>query len=423
MIDVVIGIALAAAGVALGAFSIDLYATGARTRAWNVVRVLMVAAGVAIAAGVVPVTRTRGAATVAWRDDVEAALADARGRGVPAVLDAGADWCGACKELEHRTFADPDVAAALAGFVAVRIDMTRFDEAQARLERIGVKVPALPWVGFFLPDGRLNPGVTLTDFEPPSQFLNRIAEAGTYRAAPLTPVEAWLGERGLLVALLLVFVAGIGVSLTPCVYPMIPITISVVGGVRGSAEAASMTGGRRVVRSGAFVAGLLVTYVSLGVVSALLGKGFGSWLQHPGVTIGMAVLFAALAASYLGFFSLDLPASWKARIGRRRGGLAGVAAVGMGTGLLAAPCAGPVVVGILALISGTGDLGLGVLLMVAFASGLSLLFFVLGLSTAFLARLPRGGAWMERVEVAFAVALLVVASYYFRLGATAIFGP
>jgi thiol:disulfide interchange protein DsbD len=156
--------------------------------------------------------------------------------------------------------------------------------------------------------------------------------------------------------------------------------------------------------------------VTLGVVSALAGQGFGSHLQRPEVTLGMALLFAALAASYLGFFQLDLPASLKTRLGRKRGGLLSVALVGGATGLLAAPCAGPIVVGILALISQTGSVALGLVLMVSFALGMGLVFFVLGMSTAILARIPRNGAWTERVEIGFAVALLVVAIHYVRVG-------
>jgi len=214
---------------------------------------------------------------------------------------------------------------------------------------------------------------------------------------------------------LLVFAAGIGVSLTPCVYPMIPITLGVLGGgARPGDPAPSFAS--RVARAAVFVAGMVLTYATLGVVSGLLGKGFGSWLQHPAVTLGMALLFAAMALSYLGFFRLDLPDGLKSRMGRRRGGLAGIALVGGTTGLLAAPCAGPVVVGILALVGGTGDIGLGLLLMLAFGLGMGVLFFALGVSTALVSRRPRSGAWMERVEIGFAVALLVVAFYYGRLG-------
>jgi thiol:disulfide interchange protein len=416
MLDLVVGIALIAVGALLGAFRADLSSLDLRHRLWKAVTVLVVASGLALALGLVDLPGVGAPASpLAWRTDVETALADAKANGRMALLDGGAEWCGACKELEHVTFADPRVTAALADWVVIRLDMTDFDPAQKRLADLGITVGALPWVGFFLPDGRLNPGAVLTDFEKPGPFLRRIEDARTFREKSVGPVEAWIAEKGLFIALLLVFAAGVGVSLTPCVYPMIPITLGVLG-AGGRPGEAPPSFGRRVLRAGVFVSGMVVTYAILGVASALLGKGFGSWLQHPVVTLGMALLFAAMAASYLGFFRVDLPEGLKSRMGKRRGGLLGIALVGGTTGLLAAPCAGPVVVGILALVSGTGDLGLGLLLMLAFGLGMGLLFFVLGVSTALVSLRPRSGGWMERVEIFFALALLVVSIYYARLG-------
>lgn len=415
MIERVIGVALAALAIGLGALKPDLFELDGPRRVRKALPVLATAAGIALALGILRVPRT-AESPIAWRTDIEAALAEARASGRPAIVDTGANWCAACKKLEEKTFTDADVAAALAGHVAIRVDMTDFDPAQERLARLGIPVPALPRVMFFLPDGRENPGVVLTDFERPRDFVRRVRDAATWRERPRSPVEAWLGDRGLAVAVLLVFVAGIGVSLTPCVFPMVPITLTAVAGTSRGDPSGALPLRQRAVRSAAFVGGMVVTYTVLGVVTALLGKGFGSWLQHPAVTLTMAALFAALAASYLKFFTLDLPASIKARLARRRGGLAGLAVFGGATGIVAAPCAGPVVVGILALVGSAGSVALGAGLMLAFALGLGLLFFVLGMSTALFARLPRGGAWMERVEIAFAVALLVVAIHYATLG-------
>ena len=415
MIDIIIGLALAAGGAALGAFRPDLATLDTKRRIWKAATLVMVATGVCFGLGLLSTGLDNPGERLSWRTDLEAALKESRTKGRPVLLDTSAEWCAACKELEHKTFTDPDVIRALKGFVTIRVDMTAFDEAQERMKKLGIEITSLPWVGFFLPDGRLNPGVTLTDFEAPGPFLKRIEMATEFREAGLSPVESWLGEQGLAVALFLVFLAGIGVSLTPCVYPMIPITIAVVGAGGGGPEQPPPPFARRVFRSASFVTGLAVTYASLGVLSAALGKGFGSWLQHPVVTLGMAALFAALAASFTGFFRIDLPAGLKARMGRSRGGLFGAALVGAATGFVAAPCAGPVVVGILAVISGTGDVVLGFLMMLTFALGMGVLFFGIGLSTVFLARLPRSGAWMERVEITFAIVFLVVAVYYGRL--------
>ncbi len=421
MVERIVGIALVALAVGLGAFKPNLFELDGPRRIRKALLVLAAAFGVALALGILRVPRT-AESPIAWRTDVETALAEARAAGRPAILDAGAAWCDACKELERKTFSDTEVVAALAAFVPIHVDMTDFDPAQERLARIGIDVPALPLVAFFLPDGRQNPGSTLTDFEGPHDFARRVRDAGVFRDRPKSPVEAWLGDRGLIVALLLVFAAGVGVSLTPCVFPMIPITLAVISRttpVGPGGQSGDRPLRQRAIRAAAFVGGMVVTYTALGVAAAMLGMGFGSWLQHPAVTLTMAALFAVLAVSYLKFFTLDLPTSIKARLGRRRdgrGGLVELAMIGGATGIIAAPCAGPVVVGILALIGGTGDLVLGASLMLAFALGLGLLFFVLGVSTALFALRPRGGAWMERVEIGFAVALMVVAIHYASLG-------
>jgi thiol:disulfide interchange protein len=416
MIPIAAGILVILAGIALGAFRANLAELDGAGRVRKALLVITVAMGASLALGIVPLPREAPSSPLTWRNDVEAALREAQHLGRPALLDAGAEWCKACKELEQRTFTNPDVVRALEGWITIRIDMTTFDEAQKRLERLGLNVGSLPWVGFFLPDGRLNPGVTLVDFEQPSAFLRRIDDAGKWREHPIGPVASWLTERGLLLALLLVFAAGVGVSLTPCVYPMIPITITALAGFRRGSSDAGYPFSKRVVRSGTFVLGMAITYAILGVLAALMGKGFGSWLQHQAVTLGMAALFMALAAAYLGFFSLDLPDALKSRMSRSTGGLIGLAFLGGTTSLLAAPCAGPVVVGILAVVSASRDVGLGLALMLAFALGLGLLFFILGLSIAAFSRLPRGGGWMERIEIGFAVVLVVVAIHYGKLG-------
>lgn len=413
MMDIPIGGLLIALGIGLGAFRPGGESLGFRVR--RIVAIAFVAGGVSFLTGILTLRSQGSTEGIAWRSDVEVALREARELGKPAILDATAQWCAACQELDRKTFRDPDVQSALRDFVAIRVDMTRFEEADERLRRLGIHIISLPWVGFFLPDGRLNPGVTLRDYEPPSSFLRRIEAARVFRERPLTPVEAWVGERGLAWALLLTFLAGIGVSLTPCVYPMIPITLAVVGARNPDRQGTAPALGYRFVRSGVFVSGLVGMYATLGVVSAALGRGFGSWMQHPVVTAGVAVLFVALAASYAGFYTLDLPSSWKNRLHSRRRGVLGVALIGAASGLVATPCAGPVVVGILTVVGTTGDLLLGFILMLTFGLGMGVLFLVLGLSTVALEYLPRQGVWMERVEAVFAVCFLVVAVYYGRL--------
>lgn len=392
---------------------------GLEGRVGRLLGLLVVAFGIAFIVGILRFEDDRNDQRLEWRTDVEQALAEAKAEGRPAILDATAAWCASCKELEEKTFSDPEVKKALSRFMRIRVDMTAFDEAQRRLDRLGISVQALPLVAFFLPDGRLNPGVTLNDFEPPSLFLKRLERAEVYQEAPLSRVEVWLGEHGILWALVLVFFAGIGVSLTPCVYPMIPITIATIGaGSIGPSERPKFR--LRLFRTLLFVSGLCFTYAILGVTAGATGSGFGAWMQHPLVTGGLAALFGALAASYVGFFRFDVPEVLKARASRSSKGLLKAFLVGAAAGAGAAPCAGPVVVGILAVVATSGDVALGLVLMLAFGFGMGLLFFAVGLSTEALRLLPKGGAWTARVELIFALLFLVVAIYFGSLAAKGI---
>lgn len=410
MIDLAFGFLLAVTGVVLAIFRANIDTFASRVR--RLLALLAAAFGFAFLLGILSLAE-KHAPGIVWREDLEVALREAKAQGKPAIIDATAEWCAACKQLDRRTFSDPTVQSALKDFVTIRIDMTRFDEAAQRLQELGIDVKSLPLVAFFLPDGRINPGVTLRDFEPPSLFLRRLEAASTYRETALTPVEVWLGQGGIPWAFLLAFLAGIGVSLTPCVYPIIPITMAIVGARNSSGPPPGFR--RRLTRSLVFVAGLALMYTLLGVASAVLGFGFGSWLQHPIVTGGVALLFFILGCSYVGFFTLDIPASLKQKITTQRAGLIGIALLGASSGIVLAPCAGPVVVGILAIISTTRDVALGAAFMLVFASGMGLLFLAVGASTFVLERLPKSGRWMQVTEVLFAICLFVVAIYYGKL--------
>lgn len=411
MTDILVGVGIILVSIVLGVFRPDLSEIQGFKRLFKAFLVLCVAIGICFTTRIITFGFDKDPDDLEWREDIEVALKEARDKGKPALLDCSAEWCGACKELERRTLRDPRVVQALKDWVVMRIDMTNFDESQERLQRLGLSANTLPHVFFFMPDGRLNPGVTLRDFEGPSAFLLRIEMALTFHEEKMSLVQKWIEEHGLLLAFLLVFLAGLGTSFTPCVYPMIPITMSVVGGQRS--ENSSLK--ERAVRSATFVLGLVTMYTALGIIAASMGIGFGSWLQHRIVTLGIAVLFMFLALSYLGFFTLDVPQFIKKRLTSKKGGFLGVFTIGCATGVVAAPCAGPVVVAILAMIGTTGNIILGSSLMFAFALGMGFLFFILGLSTNLLSRLPKGGPWMERIEIIFAIILMVVSVYYGRL--------
>ena len=221
-------------------------------------------------------------------------------------------------------------------------------------------------------------------------------------------LEEALGRRSFL-AFLLVFLGGVLTSFTPCVYPMIPITISYVGGrARSRAQGFFL--------ALFFVLGIAIMYSSLGLVAASTGSLFGAAMQSPVVLIVVALIFAAMGASMLGAFNLTLPASMQGRMteGAQRGGVFGAILMGMVTGLVASPCVGPVLVVLLTFVAQTGSLFLGFWLLFTFACGLGLLFLLLGTFAGALSSLPQAGSWMDTVKHVFGVILIGAAIFYVR---------
>ncbi|MCM2332913.1 MAG: thioredoxin fold domain-containing protein [Anaeromyxobacteraceae bacterium] len=212
-------------------------------------------------------------------------------------------------------------------------------------------------------------------------------------------------SSGPLLAFGLAFVGGVLTSLTPCVYPLIPITVSIFGARKaGRGEAALL--------SGLYVLGIGAMYTGLGVGAALTGQAFGGIMSNPVVIGAVALVFAVMAASMFGAFELALPAGLQARLSAVGGaGRAGAFGMGLVAGVIAAPCTGPVLTSILLLIAKEGSVALGAGLMLSFALGMGLLFFLIG---AFSLSLPKSGAWMETVKSVFGAALLAAAAIYLK---------
>jgi len=202
------------------------------------------------------------------------------------------------------------------------------------------------------------------------------------------------------------FGAGVATSLTPCVYPMIAITVSVFGArqTKSRAEAALV--------SSAFVLGMAALFVPLGLIAAMTGGVFGAALASPYVLLGLGLLFAALSISMFGVFSLDLPSGLKTKLADMGGvGVRGSFVLGMVSALIAAPCTGPVLGALLTWISRTRDVTLGGLGLFAYALGLGMLFWIVG---TFAVALPKSGRWLGWVKSVFGVVLLAAAFYYVR---------
>lgn len=205
--------------------------------------------------------------------------------------------------------------------------------------------------------------------------------------------------------LVLVFFGGLLLNLTPCVYPMIPITIGFFGAqtenrVRSRFQLAAL-----------YVLGLALVYSTLGVVAALTGKLFGAALQSPIVPGALAVVLFLLALSMLGVFTIQPPQFILQKSGAKRGGF-GALAMGALLGFVAAPCVGPVVVALLTYVGARANPLLGFALFFVLSLGLGLPYLILGMFSGAIKALPKSGAWLERLKKIFAVPLVVAAIYY-----------
>jgi thiol:disulfide interchange protein DsbD len=205
----------------------------------------------------------------------------------------------------------------------------------------------------------------------------------------------------------LVFLSGLALNLTPCVYPLIPITVGFFAR-QGSGRAS-----RTFPLALAYVLGMSVTYSALGVTAALSGSLFGAWLQKPAVLSGIALLIAALALSMFGLFEIRVPHFITDRTGSK-GGVAGALTMGLFVGFVAAPCIGPFVLSLLTYVAAKGSVAAGFGLFFTLAMGLGLPYLVLGTLSGSLAKLPRSGEWMEAVRRVFGFALLALAVWFVR---------
>ena len=215
-----------------------------------------------------------------------------------------------------------------------------------------------------------------------------------------------------MLAIPLLFAAGVLTSLTPCVYPMIPITAAIVGGsAMGGARASRLTAAGLTF---SYVIGLALVYAALGTIAGLTGSLFGSISTNPWLYFGMANLLVYAALVMLDVLPVPIPASLAARAAGVGGGARYSAAFAMGaaSGLVAAPCSAPVMAAVLTWVGTTRSGVLGFVYLFAFSLGMCALLVVVGLSSGHAVRLPKAGAWMIWVKRAFAVIMLGVAEYY-----------
>ncbi len=222
-------------------------------------------------------------------------------------------------------------------------------------------------------------------------------------AANDNSVSGLFESNGLIIGLLLIFVGGLALNLTPCVYPLIPITISYFG--------AQASGSRfQSILMGVFYAlGMSVTYSALGLFAAFTGSLFGTALQNPIVVIVISLIFIALALSMFGLYEIRVPQKLALAGNKSRTGFFGSMVMGLLVGIIAAPCIGPFVLSLLVYVGKIGNPLYGFLLFFILSMGLGFPYIILAAFSSSLNKLPRSGEWMIGVKVIFGLLLIGLA--------------
>ncbi len=219
-------------------------------------------------------------------------------------------------------------------------------------------------------------------------------------------IASTLESSGIFLSLIFVFLAGLALNLTPCVYPLIPITIGYFGG-----QAEGKTS-RLVMLGLLYMLGMALTYSIVGVITSLSGAVFGSLLQNPIVIVAIVLLFVALALSQFGVYEFKLPDSLVAKAGGAKGGAFGAFFMGLTMGIVAAPCIGPFVLGLVTYVAAKGDPLYGFLMFFVLALGLGFPYLILAIFSGKIKSLPRAGLWMEGVKHIFGFILIGMAFYF-----------
>ncbi len=216
-------------------------------------------------------------------------------------------------------------------------------------------------------------------------------------------------SRGYLLTYLIVFGFGILTSFTPCVYPLIPITVSIFGARDTQSKIQAFT------LAFTYVMGIVVMYSALGYLAASTQMVFGQFMTNPWIIGAISLFFVVLGLSMMGLFEFQLPSSLQTRLSRVGGhGYGSAFLMGLVAGIVAAPCTGPILAGILTYVATEGNPFWGLTLLMTYSFGLGMLFLVIGTFSGLITRLPRSGGWMEGVKSVFAIVLFVCALYFLK---------
>lgn len=219
----------------------------------------------------------------------------------------------------------------------------------------------------------------------------------------LSQLDTYL-QSSLLLSFTAAFLGGLLASMTPCVYPMIPITVGIVGN--------SNIGGSRLrafVLSLSYVTGIAITYAALGIFAAATGRFFGAINTNPWTLLIVANIILLLGLGMLEVFHLP---SFAPQLSTRIKGIPGIFVVGLTSGLIAGPCTAPVLGVLLAYVATTRNMILGGSLLFVFAFGMGTILLAVGTFTGLMAAIPRSGEWMNRIKKLLAIFMIGLAEYF-----------
>ena len=219
-------------------------------------------------------------------------------------------------------------------------------------------------------------------------------------------VAGWL-ERGPILYALFLMIGGVALNLTPCVFPLIPITMNVF---------ASQGEGRPLKilpLASTYALGIALTFTVVGVLSALAGQSMGLVLETPWGVLAIVTILAVMMASIFGAFEIRVPTGAVGRLGPRRG-LVGAAFMGMVMGAVAAPCVGPFLISLITFVAAEQSVLFGATSFFAVGLGLGLPYVFLGTFTGLVNRFPRSGGWMVWTKRLMGMTLAGVILYYLR---------
>lgn len=236
-------------------------------------------------------------------------------------------------------------------------------------------------------------------------------------------------EKGILYAVTAFFLFGLALNLTPCVYPVIPMTVSFFVAQSERKKRAVF------VLASYYVLGIAIVFSILGLISGLAGRQWGFLFQNPWFVICITIIVLSMAASMFGVFEVTVPSSLMTRLGKSRQGAIGSFVMGLTVGMVIAPCAAGIIIGLVGIVAKLGIVAKGALLFFVMGLGLGLPYLFLAMFSGALSRLPKSGMWMVWIRKFFGLLLIGVAIYFlvpqarqiddqqgFYLGVLAIFG-